>query len=162
MSELYRLEELRKKIQHSEEMIETEFEAKKKKLNEMYLDDKVGKTYYDSKMDEIEAMIKIEQARIDEYKSEFTKLKKRVEDNDPMKQYELSQIKALGNCKERKEFVNTYVEKVYIYKDRIEVYPKFGKRMVITTPDYYYSGNELEYTIIECDERLKTYPTFVL
>lgn len=156
------MEELRKKIQHSEEMIETEFEAKKKKLNEMYLDDKIGKTYYDTKMDEIEAMVKIEQARIDEYKSEFTKLKKRVEDNDPMKQYELSQLKALGNCKERKEFVNTYIDKVWVFEDRIEVYPKFGKRMVITTPDYYYDGDELEYTIIERDERLNTYPTFVL
>ena len=156
------MEDLRKKIQHSEEMIETEFEAKKQRLNEMYLDDKIGKKYYDSKMDEVQAMVKIEQTRIDEYKAEFTKLKKRVEDNNPMKQYELSQLKAMGNCKERKEFVNTYVEKVYIYKDRIEVYPKFGKRMVITTPDYYYSGDELEYTIIERDERLNTYPTFVL
>lgn len=156
------MEELRKKIQHSEELIETEFEAKKKKLNELYIDDKIGKKYYDSKMDEIEAMIKIEKARIDEYKSEFTKLKKRVEDNDPMKQYELSQIKALGNCKERKEFVNTYIDKVWVFEDRIEVYPKFGKRMVITTPDYYYDGDELEYTIIERDERLNTYPTFVL
>ena len=128
----------------------------------MYLDDKIGKKYYDSKMDEVQAMVKIEQTRIDEYKAEFTKLKQRVEDNDPMKQYELSQLKALGNCKEKKEFVNQYIEKVYVFKDRIEVYPKFGKRMVITTPDYYYDGDELEYTIIERDERLNTYPTFVL
>lgn len=156
------MEDLRRKIQHSEQLIETEFEAKKKRLNEMYFEGNIGKKFYDSKIADVDAMVKIEQARIDEYKSEFTKLKKRVEDNDPMKQYELSQIKALGNCKERKEFVNTYVEKVYIYEDRIEVYPKFGKRMVITTPDYYYSGDELEYTIIERDERLKTYPTFVL
>lgn len=156
------MEDLRKKIQHSEELIETEFEAKKQRLNEMYFDGKVGKQYYNTKMDEIEAMVKIEQARIDEYKAEFTKLKQRVEDNDPMKQYELSQLKALGDCKERKEFVNTYIDKVWIFEDRIEVYPKFGKRMVITTPDYYYSGDELEYTIIERDERLNTYPTFVL
>ena len=156
------MEDLRKKIQHSEELIETEFEAKKQRLNEMYLEDKIGKQYYNSKMDEIEAMVKIEQARIDEYKAEFTKLKQRVEDNDPMKQYELSQLKALGNSKERKEFVNTYIDKVWVFKDRIEVYPKFGKRMVITTPDYYYDGDELEYTIIERDERLNTYPTFVL
>lgn len=156
------MEDLRRKIQHSEELIETEFEEKKNKLTEMYLDDKIGKKYYDSKMDEVQAMVKIEQTRIDEYKAEFTKLKQRVEDNDPMKQYELSQLKALGNCKEKKEFVNQYIEKVWVFKDRIEVYPKFGKRMVITTPDYYYSGDELEYTIIECDERLNTYPTFVL
>ena len=68
----------------------------------------------------------------------------------------------MGNCKEKKEFVNQYIEKVYVFKDRIEVYPKFGKRMVITTPDYYYDGNELEYTIVEYDERLKPYHTFVL
>lgn len=156
------MDDLRKKIQHCEDLIESEFETKKKKLTEMYLEDKIGKQYYDAKMDEIQSMVKIEQTRIDEYKSEFTKLKQRVEDNDPMKQYELSQLKALGDCKERKEFVNTYIDKVWVFKDRIEVYPKFGKRMVITTPDYYYSGDELEYTIIECDERLKTYPTFVL
>ena len=91
------MEDLRRKIQHSEELIETEFEEKKNKLTEMYLDDKIGKKYYDSKMDEVQAMVKIEQTRIDEYKAEFTKLKQRVEDNDPMKQYELSQLKALGN-----------------------------------------------------------------
>ena len=156
------MEDLRKKIEHSEELIETEFEAKKKRLNEMYFEGNIGKKFYDSKIADVDAMVKIEYARIDDYKKEFTNLKNRIEGDNEMKQYELSQLKAMGNCKERKEFVNTYVEKVYIYEDRIEVYPKFGKRMVITTPDYYYSGNELEYTIIERDERLNTYPTFVL
>ena len=156
------MEELRKKIQHSEDIVENELEEKKRKLNEMYIEDKIGKKYYDTKMDEIEAMVKIEKARIDDYKKEFTKIRNMIDDSNPMKQYELSQIKALGDCKEKKEFVNEYVEKVWIFEDRIEVYPKFGKRMVITTPDYYYEGDELEYNIIEYDKRMNFYPTFVL
>lgn len=154
--------DLRKKIEHSEELIETEFEAKKKRLNEMYFEGNIGKKFYDSKIADVDAMVKIEYARIDDYKKEFTNLKNRIEGDNEMKQYELSQLKAMGNCKEKKEFVNQYIEKVYVFKDRIEVYPKFGKRMVITTPDYYYSGDELEYTIVEYDERLKPYHTFVL
>lgn len=156
------MEELRKKIQHSEDIVENDLEEKKRKLNEMYIEDKIGKKYYDSKMDEIEAMVKIEQARMDDYKKEFTKIRHMIDDSNPMKQYELSEIRALGDCKKRKEFVNQYIEKVYIFKDRIEVYPKFGKRMVITTPDYYYEGDELEYNIIEYDKRMNFYPTFVL
>ena len=156
------IEELRKKIQHAEDIVENELEEKKRKLNEMYIEDKIGKKYYDSKMDEIEAMVKIEKSRIDDYKKEFTKIRNMIDDSNPMKQYELSQIKALGNCKEKKEFVNQYIEKVWVFKDRIEVYPKFGKRMVITTPDYYYDGDELEYNVIEYDKRMTFYPTFVL
>ena len=156
------IEELRKKIQHSENIVENELEEKKRKLNEMYIEDKIGKKYYDSKMDEIEAMVKIEKARIDDYKKEFTKIRKMIDNSNPMKQYELSQIRALGDCKEKKDFVNEYIEKVWIFKDRIEVYPKFGKRMVITTPDYYYEGDELQYNIIEYDKRMNFYPTFVL
>ena len=113
-------------------------------------------------MDEIEAMVKIEKARLEEYKKEFTKIRNMIDNSNPMKQYELSQIRALGDCKEKKDFVNEYIEKVWIFQDRIEVYPKFGKRMVITTPDYYYEGDELEYNVIEHDKRMNFYPTFVL
>ena len=158
-----RIDELRKKIEHSEELIEKDYDEKKKRLNELYIDDKIGKQYYNAKIDEVEAMIKIEKARINEYKKEYTNLRSMVDGGDiEENQYNLSQVIALGDCKEKKEFVNTYVEKVYIFKDRIEVYPKFGKRMVITTPDYYYEGDELEYTIIEKDKRLEPYKSFIL
>ena len=157
-----RINELRKKIEHSESLIETDYEEKKKRLNELYIDDKIGKQYYTSKTDEIEAMIKIEKARINEYKKEYTNLRSMVDGGDiEEKQYELSQIRALGDCKEKKDFVNEYIEKVWIFKDRIEVYPKFGKRMVITTPDYYYDGDELQYNVIEYDKRMNFYPTFI-